>query len=81
MTKEVIAVLMPDKDAGAAEDARPGPQVLVRREDGAVVLEDVPDETGYDDGKFDRYREDEPIVDPLTKEIIGYELRPVAKLG
>ena len=78
MTKEVIAALMPDRDAGAA--ARPGFQALVRREDDAVVLQDVTDETGFDDGKFDRHREDEPSVDPRTREVIGYELRPVATL-
>jgi len=46
MTREVFAVLMPDTDAGPADDARPGPQVRVRRADGAVVLENVTDGIG-----------------------------------
>jgi hypothetical protein len=81
MTKEVIAVLMPDMDAGPAEDAWPGPQVRVRREDGAVVPENVTDGIGDDDGQADRYRKADPIVDPRTKEVIGHEPRPVAKLA
>lgn len=78
MTQEVIALLMPDTEAGPARGARPVLQALVRREDGAVVLEDVADPSGFDDDPVPRFREAEPIVDPQTREVVGYELQPVA---
>lgn len=81
MTTEVIALLMPDTDAGSAKATRPVYRALVRRNDGAVVLEDVADTRQFADGRVPLFREAEPIVDPRTRDVIGYELRPVGQLN
>ena len=79
MTQEVIALLMPDTEAGPARGTRPAPQALIRREDGAVVLEDVTDASRMSDKAIPRLRESVPIICPMSRDVIGYELRPVAK--
>lgn len=79
MTQEVIALLMPDTEAGPSQGPRPAMQALVRREDGAVVLEDVTDETALADEAIERFQQAVPIRCPVTREVIGYEMQPVAK--
>ena len=80
MTQEVIALLMPDTESGPADGPRPGIQALVRTQDGAVVLEDVTDEAALDDA-IERFQQAVPIRDPESREVIGYELQPVAEVG
>ena len=76
MTQEVIALLMPDKDAGPADGGQPGVQALVRQPDGGVAIKDVSEETAIRHHAVDRFHRAEPIKDPVTREVIGYEMRP-----
>jgi hypothetical protein len=78
MTQEVIALLMPDKDAGASGQSPVGVQALVRNEDGGVMIKDVSDETAIRHHAVGRFHRSVPIKDPVTREVIGYELEPEA---
>ncbi len=82
---ETIALLL-----GSSEDERwhprdfvEGAQRLVRDADGHVKLEDVRSEEDFD--RMARtsgcFRRGKPIVDPETRDVIGYELEEVPSLG
>ncbi len=77
MSREVIAVLMPSKKRhqGAGE----GIQALIRLEDGQFAVEDVADTGIFKGEDVARFRRALAIKDPETREVIGYEMEPVAK--
>ena len=77
MTQEVIALLMPEREAG---ETVAGLRALIRQEDGKVVLQDVSDESTLAGDGVDRFQRAVPIRDPQTREVIGYEMQPVAEL-
>jgi len=77
MEQEVIALLMPEREAG---ETVAGLRALIRREDGNVVLEDVSDESALVGDGVDRFQRAVPIHDPETREVIGYEMQPVDEL-
>lgn len=82
---EVIALLLGEK--AAERGSRPcgfveGSQRLVRSPDGRVSLEAVRsaeefDETARSTGCF---RRGKPLRDPVTREVIGYEMEEVPAL-
>jgi hypothetical protein len=76
---EVIALLLGEH---SARKSVLGAQRLVRDEDGSIVLEDVEtvedfDATARTTGCF---RRGTPIVDPESREVIGYEMEEVPAL-
>ena len=77
MSQEVIAYLMPGQEAGETAEQGSGLQALVRREDGSVALEDVEGEAPRNGEEVTRFQQAEPITDPETKEVIGYEMKPI----
>lgn len=70
MDKEIIAVLPPEERA----DGRPVSRLLVRFADGRMALEDVSSEMSRVAARF---RRSTPIIDPSTREVIGYEMEQV----
>jgi hypothetical protein len=49
--------------------------VLVREGNGAISLQTQPESTfGHDAIQTGRFRRGTPIIDPVTQEIIGYEM-------
>jgi hypothetical protein len=87
MNSEVIALLLPERSArGAAGVHRAraaGAQRLVREPDGQIILEDVESEEEFE--RMARltgcFRHGKPILDPGTREVIGYELEEVSTLS
>ena len=71
MTQEVIALLMPDTDAGSSDGGQPGVQALVRQPDGGVAIKDVSEETAIRHHAVDRFHRAEPIKDPVTREALA----------
>jgi hypothetical protein len=79
--REVIALLLGEDDG---ERWHPrgfvrGAQRLVRSEDGRVSLENVESEDEFDRTARSTgcFRRGKPIRDPLSREVIGYELEEV----
>ncbi len=72
MSHEVIAYLAPE------DETSDGFQALVRLEDGSVAIEDVAAE-GEDPLDVTQFQQSVPIKDPETKEVIGYEMKPVKR--
>lgn len=76
---KVIALLLGER---SARESVLGAQRLVRDEDGTIVLEDVEtredfDATARTTGCF---RRGKPILDPESREVIGYEMEEVPPL-
>jgi hypothetical protein len=72
MAREVLAVLMPqDADSG-----RGSLQALVRTAEGGVELSDIPDRSALD-GNVVCFEQGKAIIDPHSKEVIGYEMEVV----
>ncbi|HEX7081129.1 MAG TPA: hypothetical protein VF329_08960 [Gammaproteobacteria bacterium] len=77
---EVIALLLGEgSDRRASADLAAGAQRLVRSADGRVSLEAVPSEEEFvrDARGTGCFRRGKPIVDPETREVIGYEMEQV----
>ncbi|MGB5588806.1 MAG: hypothetical protein WBN31_02220 [Gammaproteobacteria bacterium] len=72
MTHEVLAVVMPRQADG--ESGRP--QALVRTAEGAFELSDIADGAALSNG-VTHFAQGEPIIDPDTREVIGYEMQVV----
>ena len=73
MDKEFIA-LLPAEDLQGSREAS---SALVRFADGRMAVEDVcPDSTAVRRIPT-RFRRSSPIVDPETREVIGYEMKQV----
>ena len=79
MKSEVIALLFPDPG-----QPREGPAQLVtavmRDAQGLMELRDMkPDKSLFSQALLTgRFNCGKPIVDPLTREVIGYEIEPMA---
>lgn len=68
--KEVIA-LLPTEDRPRGDKAA---RALVRFPDGRMAVEDVDSDTSKSGQFLARFRRLAPIVDPSTREVIGYEM-------
>ncbi|KPK60794.1 MAG: hypothetical protein AMJ59_04000 [Gammaproteobacteria bacterium SG8_31] len=77
MSREVIAVLMPQKKR--QHKSGEGVQALFRLEDGQVVLEDIADTGIFSGEDVARFRQAMAIKDPDTREVIGYEMEPITR--
>lgn len=79
---EVIAMVLPE-DSGiqvtSSTSGEPRATVLVREPDGRVLLETVTSSSklGRFAQKLGCFRRRSPIVDPVTRQIVGYELEMV----
>ncbi|MFZ8885501.1 MAG: hypothetical protein ACO3C6_00860 [Steroidobacteraceae bacterium] len=73
---EVIAVLVPgyDEECGAGTAT-----VIVRDSAGNVTVRDLEEREAMLEctDNTERFRRGKPIIDPLTREIVGYELEPI----
>ena len=78
MSDKVIAVLMPKGKRRKTTTASDGVQALIRREDGEVVLQDIQDTGVFRDEDIARFRRATEILDPETREVIGYEMEPIS---
>ena len=81
---ETIALLL-----GNSEDERwqpndfvAGAQRLMRDADGTLTLKAVESEEEFEQAAVDtgRFRRGKPIIDPETREVIGYEMEEVQSL-
>lgn len=73
MDKEVIALLPPEERA----DGRLVSKALVRLADGRMAIEELRGEQSRDVSELTRFRRSNPIIDPSTREVIGYEMEQV----
>lgn len=73
MDKELIALLPPEERA----DGRQAPKALVRFADGRMAIEELSRDTAQALRPASRFRRSNPIFDPTTREIIGYEMEQV----
>jgi len=76
---EVIGLLLPDGEWGTNSRARSA-QMLIRSPDGQMSLQTVNPDSML--GQFAMssgcFRKGKPIVDPVTRETLGYEMEMVA---
>lgn len=79
MTDKVIAVLMPKGKRRKKATTDDGVQALIRRDDGEVVLQDVQDTSVFRGEDIARFRRATEILDPETREVIGYEMEPISE--
>lgn len=68
--KELIALLPAEERPKGNKAAR----ALVRFPDGRMAVEDVESDTSKSGQFLARFRRLAPIVDPSTREVIGYEM-------
>jgi hypothetical protein len=76
---EVIARFIPDvRRLGCSDPAMPLATILVRAPDGSMSLQPVdPDATlGQEALSTGAFRKGSPIVDPVSRRILGYEMEP-----
>lgn len=71
--REVIALLPPDDRT----DGRNISKALVRFADGRMAIEELCEETSRTEAPRARFRRSNPIIDPTTREVIGYEMEQV----
>ena len=73
---EVIAVLVAGYDEEGAERAT----VILRDSHGNVSMKQMPaaDRMVQHAADTDRFRRGKPIIDPQSREIVGYELERIA---
>lgn len=73
---EVIAVLVAGYDDDGAERAT----VILRDGAGNVSMKQMSTQDGLSQraANTDRFRRGKPIVDPVSREVVGYELERVA---
>ena len=79
MSDTVIAVLMPKGHPTNDVKSKRGVQALIRREDGEVVLQDFQDTGVFRGADIARFQRATEILDPETREVIGYEMEPVSE--
>lgn len=73
MDKEIVALLPPEDRTDGRQVAR----ALVRFKDGRMALEDLRDELVSSVSPPIRFRRSNPIIDPDSREVIGYEMEQV----
>jgi hypothetical protein len=71
--KELIALLPPEERS----DGRQLPTVLVRFADGRMAIEELRADAAQVLRPAARFRRSHPILDPETREVIGYEMEQV----
>jgi hypothetical protein len=78
MAAEVIALLCPDPGQ-TREEASRSVTALVRDAEGPVELRSLVADTGIMRSALltGRFNCGKPIVDPVTREVIGYEIEPM----
>jgi hypothetical protein len=78
MSSEVIALLYPE-ERPATEGATPLVTALMRDAQGLMELRHLrPDSTLLRAARIaGRLKSGKPIVDPYTREVIGYEIEPI----
>lgn len=76
--EEVLALLFPEP--ASASSATPSVTAFVRDPQGGLMLASVvPNRSLLESAKVaGRFNSGTPILDPQTREIIGYELSPLA---
>lgn len=83
-TVEIIAVVLGDASERRWQTGQlgRGAQRLVRRPDGRVALEPVESEEEFERTTRSTgcFRRGKPIHDPVTHEVIGYEMEQVPQL-
>jgi hypothetical protein len=72
-SKEVIALLPVEE----RPNGRKFSSALVRFADGRMAVEDVDSDTSKSGQFLARFRRSAPIIDPSTREVIGYEMEQV----
>ena len=86
MRREVLALLLDDVDTrpeagGEGTPALlPRPTMLVRREDGQMTVEALGLHSAFRNHRPTTtrvFRRGKPIIDPVTSEIMGYEMEEV----
>lgn len=81
MNAEIIGLLLPDMDAedqdASSEDD--SARLLMRRPDGRMVIEEIDSDVEFLKKKPTTgcFKQGKPIFDPVTKQILGYELEEV----
>lgn len=74
MDKELIALLPPEERADGRGQAT---KALVRLSDGRMAIEELSGDTARSLRPASRFRRSNPIFDPTTREVIGYEMEQV----
>jgi hypothetical protein len=79
MQPEVIALLFPESPTAAAADGAPTVTALMRDQQGTMEVRRLrPDKALLRAARLaGRMNSGKPIVDPNTREIIGYEIEPM----
>jgi len=82
---ETIALLLGDSEdeRWQPNDIVNGAQRLVRDADGKLVLEAIESEEEFEEtaSTTGRFRRGKPIIDPETRDVIGYEMEEVPSLA
>jgi hypothetical protein len=78
MQPEIIALLYPEPDQ-SLEDTSVQVTAVLRDADGAMEVRRLKPDRGLMNRAMltGRFNSGKPIVDPLTREIIGYEIEPL----
>lgn len=76
---EIIAVLVPEVDAATQHLPRAA-TMIVRRPDGQFVLETIDARVALarQAANTGCFRKGKPIVDPTSREVLGYEMEEVS---
>lgn len=80
-THELIALLLPEGEAGSSgKTERERGTLLVRRPDGQMSLEPLQADTAFTRNALTTgcFRRGTPIIDPRTREVMGYEMEMVS---
>jgi len=73
MDKEIIALLAPEELHGSRQSST----ALVRFADGRMAVEHLCEDSTAVRRIPTRFRRSTPIIDPETREVIGYEMKQV----
>jgi hypothetical protein len=74
MEKREVIALLPSDDR---TEGRKVAEALVRLADGRMAVETLCEEAGRTEAPPARFRRSHPIIDPMTREVIGYEMEQV----
>jgi hypothetical protein len=76
---EIIALLMPEPKQSTEEMTEPA-TALLRDADGRMSLQPITSEMTFAEQVMTTgcFRRGKPIIDPMTREIMGYELEMIA---
>ncbi len=81
---ETVALLLgeQDDDRWQPKDFAEGAVRIVRDSDGTITLESVASEAEFEEiaSSSGCFRKGTPIIDPETREVIGYEMEAVPSL-